>query len=192
MAKEIEPAPKQKIPGLAVIYLRGLRSFVLDKYNKLSMPDKLERMLQLVGDFFDVKNDPEQLSVTEEVMEKLKKIHPSTISEYNEGDGPIVWILLIPTTEAVMNRFLKKEISETQLLNETKPGVKYEAIYLCSASVLPEYRRKGLAKQVGNKAIHEIMKDHPIKALYYWAFSPEGQALAEKAAKELKLPLYKR
>lgn len=156
------------------------------------MADKLERMLQLVGEFFDVKNDPEQLSVNEEVIEKLHKIHPSTMSEYNEGDGPIVWILLIPTTEAVMNRFLKKEISETQLLDETNPGEKYDTIYLCSASVLPEYRRKGLAKQVGGKAIREIMKDHKIKALFYWSFSPEGQALAEKAARELNLPLYKR
>lgn len=156
------------------------------------MADKLERMIQLVGDFFDVKNDPDQLSVTEKVMKKLDKIHPSCMSEYNEGDGPIVWILLIPTTETVMKRFLKKEISETELLNETKPGEKYDAIYLCSASVLPEYRRKGLAKKVGMKAIRDIMKDHKIKALYYWGFSPEGQALAEKAAKELKLPLYKR
>jgi len=33
------------------------------------MSDKLERMLQLVGEFFDVKNDPEQLSITEEVRQ---------------------------------------------------------------------------------------------------------------------------
>jgi hypothetical protein len=156
------------------------------------MPDKLERMLQLVTEFFDVKNDPDQLSVNEEVMEKLKKIHPSTMAEYNEGDGPIVWILLIPTTQAVMKRFLDKEISESQLLDDTPLNVKYDAIYLCSASVLTEYRRKGLAKKTGMKAIKEIMKDHPIKALFYWSFSPEGQALAENAAKVLNMPLYKR
>jgi len=114
------------------------------------------------------------------------------MSEYNEGDGPIVWILLIPTTEAIMKRFLAKEISETQLLNETPIGGKYDAIYLCSASVLEEYRRKGLAKKIGYEAIQSIMKDHKVKALFYWSFSPEGQALAEKAAKELNLPLYKR
>lgn len=156
------------------------------------MSDKLERMIQLVSEFFDVKNDPDQLSVDEKVMKKLQKIHPSCMSEYNEGDGPIVWILLIPTTEAIMNRFLKKEISETQLLDETKPGEKYDAIYLCSASVLPEYRRKGLAQKVGSEAIHAIMKDHKIKALFYWSFSREGQVLAEKAAQKLNLPLYKR
>ncbi len=156
------------------------------------MSDKYERMIQLVTEFFDVKNDPEQLNVNEEVIEKLNEIHPSCMSEYNEGDGPIVWILLIPTSESTMKRFLSKEISETQLLNETQPGEKYDAIYLCSASVLTEYRRKGLAKKVGYDAITYIMKDHNIKALYYWSFSPEGQALAENAAKELNLPLYKR
>jgi len=156
------------------------------------MPDKLERMLQLVGEFFDVKNDPDQLSVDEKAMEKLNKIHPACMSEYNEGDGPIVWILLIPTTEAIMKRFLAKEISETQLLDETPVNEKYDALYLCSASVLSEYRRKGLAMKTGYEAIKNIMKDHKIKALFYWSFSPEGQALAEKAAKELNLPLYKR
>ncbi len=156
------------------------------------MPDKLERMLQLVNEFFDVKNDPDQLKVTEEDIAKLNKIHPACMSEYNEGDGPIVWILLIPTTEAIMKRFLAKEISETQLLNETPLDAKYDAIYLCSASVLPEYRRKGLAMKVGKDAIDRIMKDHQIKALFYWSFSTEGQALAEKASKELNLPLYKR
>jgi hypothetical protein len=156
------------------------------------MSDKFERMIQLVTEFFDVKNDPDQLSVDEEVMEKLNKIHPSCTSEYNEGDGPIVWILLIPTTENIMKRFLAKEISETQLLDETPIGGKYDAIYLCSASVLEEYRRKGLAKKVGYEAIKNIMKDHKIKALFYWSFSPEGQALSEKASKELNLPLYKR
>lgn len=156
------------------------------------MADKLQRMLQLVGEFFDVKNDPEQLSITEEVMEKLYKIHPSTMSEYNEGDGPIVWILLIPAREAVMNRFLRAEISETGLLDDTMPGEQYDAIYLCSASVLPEYRRKGLAKKVTINAINEIRKEYKIKSLFYWSFSPGGESLAKSIAKEVNLPLYKR
>lgn len=145
-----------------------------------------------MGEFFDVKNDPEQLSITEEVMEKLYKIHPSTMSEYNEGDGPIVWILLFPAQEAVMKRFLQGEISETELLDDTLPGEDYDTIYLCSASVLPEYRRKGLAKKLTLEAIHEIRKKYKIKSLFYWSFGPGGEALAESIAKEVNLPLYKR
>ncbi len=156
------------------------------------MSDNLQRMLQLVGSFFDVKNDPEQLDVDENVIARLREIHPATMSEYVEGDGPVVWILLIPTTYDVMERFIKGAISEKQLYEETKPGQVYEAIYLCSASVLEEYRRKGLAKKVGAEAIEKIRKDHPIKALYYWPFSDEGKALAASAAKALGLPLYER
>lgn len=156
------------------------------------MQDKMERMLQLVGEFFDVKNDTEQLSITEEVLEKLTQIHPSTMLEYNEGDGPIVWILIIPVKEATMNRFLKGEISEGKLLEETLPGEKYDTIYLCSASVLPEYRRKGLAKRLTVDGINEIRKQHHIKALFYWSFSTDGDALAESIAKAVNLPLYKR
>jgi len=156
------------------------------------MPDKFQRMLQLVGDFFDVKNDPDQLNVTEEVMEKLNKIHSSCMSEYNEGDGPIVWILIIPTKDAIMKKFLEGELTETQLLDNTQPHEKYDAIYLCSASVLEEYRRKGLAKKITVDAIQEISKEHKIKSLFYWPFSSAGQSLAESIAKEVNLPLYKR
>jgi len=152
----------------------------------------MERMLQLVGEFFDVKNDPDQLNITEDMMEKLKGIHPSTMSEYNEGDGPIVWILVIPVKGITMQRFLSGEISESTLLDETHPNEKYNAIYLCSASVLPEYRRKGLAKKLTLDAINAIRKDHQITSLFYWSFSPEGEALAQSIAKKVNLPLYKR
>lgn len=156
------------------------------------MQDKMKRMLQLVGDFFDVKNDPEQLSMTDEVRKKLLQLHPYSMLEYNEGDGPIVWILIIPVKEATMNLFLKGEISEGKLLDNTLPGEKYDALYLCSASVLPEYRRKGLAQKITVDAITEIRKEHNIKALFYWSFSPEGDALASSIAAAVKLPLYKR
>jgi hypothetical protein len=156
------------------------------------MSNNFERMLALVSSFFDTRNDPNQLDVDEDVITRLKAIHPATMAEYNEGQGPMVWILLIPTTAQVMNDFISEKISEKELYENTLPGQNYEAIYLCSASVLPEYRNKGLAKQTGIKAIEAILKDHPIKALYYWPFSTEGMALAQSAAKHFNLPLYTR
>lgn len=156
------------------------------------MADNYERMIQLVTEFFDTKNDPDQISVTEEERDKLYKIHPATLSELANEDGPMVWILIIPTTQAIMERFIKGEISEKKLLEETQPGATYEAIYLCSVFILPEYRHKGLAKKVGMEAISSIRKDHPIKSLFYWPFSNEGKALAGYAAKELGLSLFER
>jgi len=151
-----------------------------------------ERMIQLAEDVFAVKSDPDQLDVDQEVLERLQRIHPATVSEQDEGNGPVAWVLLIPTTFELMNRFLNHEISEKELFNLTPEDSVYEALYLCSALVLEEYRRKGIAKQLSLNAIANIRKDHPLKALFVWTFSKEGDLGAETIARLSSLPLYKR
>ncbi|HLE32860.1 MAG TPA: GNAT family N-acetyltransferase [Bacteroidota bacterium] len=156
------------------------------------MPTNLERMIRLADEFFATKSDSSQLSVTEEDREKLQRLHPATLSQQIEGDGPVAWILLIPTTEDLMEGFLTKGINEQELLNLTPQGAKYDAVYLCSALVLPEFRGKGIAKRVASDAIREIQKSHPIRSLFFWEFSPEGGSLADAVARETGLPVLKR
>lgn len=151
-----------------------------------------ERMIELAENVFATKNDANQLDVNEEVIERLIRIHPSSVSEYDDGNGPVAWILIIPTTLELMNRFLENKISEKELFNLTPLDVKYEAVYLCSAMVLEEYRRKGIAKKLSLKAIENIQKEHPLKAMFVWAFSKEGNLGAEALAKQVGLPLYKK
>jgi GNAT superfamily N-acetyltransferase len=152
----------------------------------------LERMIALADQFFEAKNDPDQILVDAGVMERLKGIHPATISEVSDDYGPIAWMLLIPTTHQVMEQFIRAEIGERQLLEMTPPGTRFEAIYLCSALVLPEHRGKGLARRLAADAIRAIQNDHPIRELFVWAFSSEGMKLAESLAQEFHLPLYRR
>jgi hypothetical protein len=152
----------------------------------------LERLIRLADEVFAVKSDPSQLDVNPEVREKLQKIHSATLSEYNEGNGPVAWLLLIPTTIDLMNRFLAKEISEKDLFNLTPLNIKYDAIYLCSALVLEEYRRKGITQNLALFAIESIRKTHPLKAAFVWAFSPEGDLAAETIARLAGLTLFKR
>jgi hypothetical protein len=154
--------------------------------------ENLTRMIQLADDVFGLKQDSTQISVNAKVMSQLRKIHPDSLSEKNTKKGPVAWILLFPTTEDLMKQFIKQQINERDLLIKTPLGVQYDVIYLCSALVLPEYRRKGLAKNLMCKAIKSIMKEHPIKSLFYWAFSKGGKKLALSVAKEFSLPLYKR
>lgn len=149
-------------------------------------------MLQLADSVFDTKNDNNQLDVNDDVLIKLQKIHPSTISEYNEGDGPIAWVLLIPTTEELMNKFLKKDISEKELFEQTPIDSKYDALYLCSALVLEEYRNKGITKRLTLSAIENIRKNNPIQSLFVWPFSNEGNIVAKNIARITQLPLLKR
>ena len=151
-----------------------------------------ERMILLADEVFSSRTDPHQLNVNENVMEHLQLIHSDTISEYDDGNGPVCWILCIPTTLDLMNKFINKEISERELYELTPLNTKYEAIYLCSALLLEEFRGKGIAQRLGVVAIENIKIDHPIKALFFWSFSKEGEKLAEKVSSLIGLPLYNR
>ncbi|MBK9357065.1 MAG: hypothetical protein IPN08_06700 [Bacteroidales bacterium] len=157
------------------------------------MPESnYERMIRLVDEVFAVKHDPTQLDVDQEVLERLKKLHAASVSEYDAGNGPVAWLLVIPTTHDLMLRFLEKEISEKELFDLTPENAVYDALYLCSAIVLEEYRQKGIIKQLAFTAIEEIRKDHPLNSVFTWPFTREGELASEAIARMASLPLYKR
>lgn len=149
-------------------------------------------MIQLADEVFATKNDPDQLDVNEEVLAHLQEIHPATVSEQDDGNGPVAWVILIPTTTELMTRFVRGEISEKELYDLTPLNTIYQAVYLCSAMVLEEYRRQGIAKRLVLEALEAIRKDHPISALFVWTFSREGLLASEALAQLANLPLYKR
>jgi len=154
--------------------------------------NNLKRMIQLAEDVFDAKNDPNQLDINQEVMERLQRMHPATVSEENDGNGPVAWVLVIPTTMELMDWFLKQKITEKELFELTPLDTIYEALYLCSALVLEDYRRKGITKKLAVQAIENIRTDHPLKALFVWPFSKEGDLASETIAGLVSLPLFKR
>ena len=157
------------------------------------MPTHLQQMLQLVDEFFAVKNDPSQLDVTPIVMEQLNELHTATLSEEVIGDGPVCWILLIPSTQETMEKFLSGKISESDILKESmsakKEGRGFDSIYLCSAIVLPEFREKGIAKKITLDAITSMRKDFDIRTLYSWPFSEEGKKLSMLIGELSSLPV---
>ena len=151
-----------------------------------------ERMIAMADEVFDTRHDPDQLSVTQEDVARLKELHPATMSEYADEHGPAVWILLVPTTHSLMMQFVHKEITEKALVHETPLHAAYDAIYLCSAMALPEYRGRGIAKKLALDAIAAIRKDHDITALFVWPFTAEGDGMAGRLATATGLPLLKR
>ena len=154
--------------------------------------ENLERMIQLAEEFFGAKHYPEQIQVNDHVMARLKKIHPASITEKSTCNGPVAWMLVLPTSRRLMELFIRKQITERELLRRTHAGKTYDAVYLCSALVLPEYRGKGLAKRLMIQSIKSIQKQHPIQYLFYWSFGVAGEGLADAIARKLHLPLYKR
>jgi GNAT superfamily N-acetyltransferase len=151
-----------------------------------------ERMIQLSDEVFATKKDPHQIDINQDVLARLHRIHPATLSEYDDGNGPVAWILLIPTTRELMKQFLAGQLTERELFEQTPLDTPYEALYLCSAMVLKEYRRKGIAKKLILEAIEKIRKDHPVKSLFVWTFSKEGLIGSEAIARLTALPLQKK
>ena len=151
-----------------------------------------ERLIQLADEAFDYREDPDQIGMNEEQRSKLLAIHPATMQAENNENGPVAWLLVVPTTYDLMRQFIEHNISEKQLLEMTPVGVPYDAIYLCSALVLEEYRRKGIAEKLTLKAIDEISNSNPISTIFVWPFSDGGDKVAEKVARETKLPLLTR
>ncbi|MBL7931336.1 MAG: hypothetical protein JNL60_05525 [Bacteroidia bacterium] len=147
------------------------------------------RMMQVIDETFATRNDPGQISVSPAQQKKLAAIHPSTLSELANDDGPLIWLLLIPTTKEIADAFLSGKITEKELLDKTPIGASYDCIYLCSASTLPEARGKGQTKSLCIKAIKEIAALHPIKTLLVWPFTKEGNILAKKIANQTGLEL---
>lgn len=158
----------------------------------MTKPNNYDRMIKLAEDVFATKEDPDQLDVNYKVLERLKTLHPATVGVHDEGEGPVAWLLVIPTTLDLMHKFIEHQINEKELFNLTQPGIPYEALYLCSALVLEEYRRKGIIKDLVLEAIENIKEDHSLKALYVWAFTEEGDLAADHVAQLVSLPLYKK
>ncbi len=91
-----------------------------------------------------------------------------------------------------MEQFLLNAINEQQLLDRTPVNTEYEAIYLCSALVLPEYRNKGIAKKLSIDGISSMQKENPVEFLFVWPFSKEGEILADRIAQATGLELRKK
>ncbi len=148
-----------------------------------------ERLIQLAEDSFAAHEDPDQLVVDEQILVRLRRLHPATVAERTDANGPVAWVLLIPTTIKLMEQFLARAITEKELYERTPDKGPYEAAYLCSALVLEEYRGRGIAKELTEGALQQIRKDHPVQVLFNWPFSPAGAAVAIAVAKHMQLSM---
>jgi hypothetical protein len=152
--------------------------------------DNYQRMMDIIDEVFATGKDKNQIQVTKKDMQKLTKIHPNCLSEIANENGPIIWVLMIPTTQKIMEDFFGKKISEKQILENTIPGENYSCIYLCSASTLPEFAGKGLTKKLCFEVIEKMRKSYSIENLFVWPFTVAGKKLAERIAIETGLNLF--
>ncbi len=108
------------------------------------------------------------------------------IKNSNEVIGTTYVIL---TSKKLMNDYLKKNITEKDLLLKSTENTCYEAIYISIILIKQEYRRKRLTYEsiilLIKSMIAKFQLNNPI--IYFLAFSNNGLKLINKIANDLNL-----
>ena len=145
----------------------------------------LAETMRIAEKFFGTLNDPEQIPITQASVVKLRRLHPAAFHYLTDeaGEHAVGWIVVVPTTKVLMRQFLEGRMTERQLFDQTVPQNRYDALYLCAAFVLPEYRRQGLATKLFKDSLKAIPLTHDAE-LFAWPTTPEGKAMAEKMIAE--------
>ncbi len=129
--------------------------------------------------YFETANDPDQMRIAEWSAERILALHPSALNVLIENGEPVSWTVSIPTSRKSAERFLRGEIDERVLTDTTSPSDRYEALYLCMAFTVPEYRGRGYATKLFAEAIADIpLEDDAL--LYAWIWSEEGGRLVRR------------
>lgn len=152
--------------------------------------DILQKTMTIAELIFGTQNDPSQIPIVPASAEKLDSLASGWFKyRLDENGEPISWVVVVPTTREIAERFLQGAISEKEILDQTTPQERYSALYLCAAITLPEYRRKGLALELMLEAVRGIPTASDV--LYFaWPYSTDGKLfgtrLQEALGKEIK------
>jgi hypothetical protein len=148
----------------------------------------LIKMAELEEDFFHTKDDPTQADTTLECSHQLLRLHPSAIKGIIKDGEPISWVITMPTSRELAERFLKDEITEHELLDVTEPRDVYDALYLLIAFTVPEHRGNRYTAGLFEQAIREI--PHTSDTLFVsWPFSEGGKKVLERVEKDLGISI---
>ena len=139
-----------------------------------------QKMDKIAEEIFGTQKDSAQIPITHESGEKLDKLSPHWIKYRLDDNGePISWVVVVPTTKEIANRFLRGEITEKEILDLGTPQKNYSALYLCAAITIPEYRKKGFALELLQEAIGSIPTTEDC-VLFAWPYSKEGEGVINK------------
>ena len=81
-------------------------------------------MHDLSEQFFGTENDPDQMPISMESFEKLQRLHLKTIVYKLENGEPISWVVVVPTTITLMEKFLQVFLEEVEMNGERIPRFK--------------------------------------------------------------------
>ena len=138
-------------------------------------PTLTQGLLSGLEGYFHTEEDSEQVPISLESHKYLLAVRPSSLATSFSDDGTLVAsVVTIPTTKEITDLFMSGEITEKELFDRTEPRGNSEALYLMSAFVAPDYRRRGLGIQLTKELISKIDSDAKL-TLFAWPTSEEGK-----------------
>jgi len=120
---------------------------------------------------------------------KLISLEKNNSICFKDGDDPIAWSAVLPTSKKDMVDFLDRKLSERDLFEKSIASPSFEALYLFVVVVMPDYRKQGLGISLIKHQIKYFQDKYNIKDFYAWAFSPEGEKLILSLQKDLSMDI---
>ncbi len=149
----------------------------LGLHSTFEMP-AIEKIATITEQFFGTAIDPEQIPVSETSREKMRQLSPYCFNTaLDNNNNPVSWMISIPTTLELKEKFIRKEITEREMFEQTIPAQTYGALYLCMSFTIPEFRRKGIAKELIIETVEKFRKNNPDIKLFSWIYSSNGEKL---------------
>jgi GNAT superfamily N-acetyltransferase len=156
---------------------------------ELTKTDIISEILKTAEEYFGTSEDVEQIPATQEALERNLALHPkSFIYKTTEDNKLIGWVTVLPTSKKLAEDFLSNKITERELLYLTSFSEEYEALYFCSAFILPEHRRKGYSFKMFMEAI-EWIPCVPDQLMFAWPITLEGEMLIAKLEQFLNVEI---
>lgn len=144
--------------------------------------------------YFQTTNDSEQLPITENSV-WFRKNFPESLNIIKNGKEVVGVTFLFLSDQTHMKLFLNKKISENELTEYFKKNYKtkkFNQVYLSGAFIKTRYRGSNIAVISLVKQLEKLKKTVKYNTLFYWAYSPEGRAVAQKVAKRMHMKIYSR
>ena len=154
--------------------------------------DELHEKTRIIAEqYYGTAQDQNQIPITKASQQKLRQLHPSAVLFQLIDGEPVSWIVVVPTTRILAEQFVRGEITEKNLFDQTVPSERYEALYFCSVFTVPDHQRKGYATALLQQAIADIpLTKDPY--FFGWTFSAEGAAMHQALTKKFGITVHLR
>lgn len=150
--------------------------------NLLSREDLLASAA-IAEDAFRTAEDPTQVQIRPGGGTWLIDNIPECMRVIRYDKQVVGSTLIVPTSREVMQLFLNKKINEAELFARVRAAAApiWEAIYLCSAVLLPEHRGKGVATTSAMLSIDWVLANkNPRPDFYVWPTNADGMHATQR------------